>query len=253
MVSRSEFFSNFSYILSDEKLSLTKFLSLPDDISTKELRSKVWENFLSVDDSEKVWEDVGNLAEFCETMVRYLKGELYVCPGMCGPLDTESYLILPELIELTSLGFPTFCSQPGISKLKTVTGIWNQLPFVDFICSKKIYKDLVKLLSKEMTVFLIVYGKPEKHYIHPDHKPFIRNKRLIISENLETSACGISYSLKTSQDSSDSDNHFESCFCTCVSEDFTNKVPEENVLIQAIGTDFSNQLFSQILNIVKKF
>jgi hypothetical protein len=60
------------------------------------------------------WLGVTNFADLQSVMMRFLDGEVRSTPFHLGPLDSESALILDELKALTTKGFVTFNSQPGM-------------------------------------------------------------------------------------------------------------------------------------------
>jgi len=242
-----EFAEDFLDITSDEKKSLCKFLKESEDLSKEDLLQIQLKRLSSEEESLKVWSQVSTFKDYCKSMVSYLSGYLYIAPGVCGPLDTESYLILTELVTITNLGFPTLNSQPAVTNSSQN---WRQLPFVDLFCPKNLADKFVDSL-KNASVVIQKYGGKPKISIHPKHQTYLNSKKtsLALGQKFQDETWNPDFSTSLSITPLD-ESDFES-FLMGTPDEFQEKMFVENVFVSIIGTDYSNHIFSQIISVIK--
>nr|QBK90701.1 MAG: hypothetical protein LCPAC201_00020 [Pithovirus LCPAC201] len=150
----------------DELKAILKFLKLSPQLSIEDLIKFMSSNMLDSDATDKVWENVSTPEEYVQTMLMYLKGKLFSTLSHGGPLCSESFLVLPELYELTRLGCPTFNSQPFA--VYEINGeICKAVPYVDFFCPNKFVYQIVEILIKTCHISMVIGDKHTIHMISP--------------------------------------------------------------------------------------
>lgn len=75
-----------------------------------------------------------NFADLCTSNLRFLRGELTTTPYHLGPINSETYAILDDLIILNENGLMTTNSQPGIETVDYLGRDLRQNAYIIFIC-----------------------------------------------------------------------------------------------------------------------
>ncbi len=80
------------------------------------------------------YEQSKTFSDLCQANIRFLNGELDRSPWNYGPICTETYPILNELIEMNQRGLLTTDSQPGCQIKNYLGRDYLQNAYVTFIC-----------------------------------------------------------------------------------------------------------------------
>jgi hypothetical protein len=75
-----------------------------------------------------------NFADLCQANIRFLNGELDTSPYHLGPINSETYPILDDIIELNKRGLLTTNSQPGCQIIDYLGKDYQQNAYITFIC-----------------------------------------------------------------------------------------------------------------------
>lgn len=231
----------------DELAALFQQMKLSSDSSVEDALEAVSKIQLDASSSLKNWRDVSTVEEFISATENFLKGILICSPGHCGPLDTESYLILPKLLELTKLGCPTTNSQPAIQGT-TNSVTWRQLPFVNFFCPIKIVDQVKEQLSNRYTITSKVYGTKLTCSLHPSH--IVKGDRIATSLHLRGDiwVCGSGGSSIdiTHYPDDEIQINLDGCQASC-----QKTILSEYAFMCVFSPVYSNQMFNDIIAAIK--
>jgi hypothetical protein len=246
-----QFHKRIEHMTSKERQAIIKFMGLSHDATTDEIAQTKWKQFESFSKSEEMWGSVESTKEYIDHMLKFLTGSLMMTSGYGGPLDPESYLILPELIRLTQLGCPTLNSQPGEERIYG-DKLGRQLPYVEFFCPKRMAISLQQEIAKNYTVLMKCHGQDEVFNIDPRNKEgeFSALQSTKNSEGKWVPDDGSVTDCIQSLGGEEGDYRFSTETQFCENSCLVNFQQNYAYMI-VIGKDYSNSMFSNIITSVE--
>jgi hypothetical protein len=198
------------------------------------------EELLDYIKSSEIFEESKNIQELIDNNVSYLKGDLSSTCYTLGPIETQTYGILDQLIQINNLGFISVKSCNG---MKDPTGCYNKShtnkkrSFLRGLIKKSDYVKLQALDSKDFIVNIHHQKNSHLHYSN------------ILNDDLWIHVCNCEhlYIKNIEQSSRDS---FE-CFVNC--KHIYSKLLEDYCDVSILDIKFSRPyfLFDKIIKILK--
>ena len=248
LASRDEWKNQIRDILPTELKAILKFLKLSPQLSIDNFINLMAANLPNEEDTCKIWEKVSTPEEFVQATLMYLSGKLCHTIGHGGPLWSETFIILPELYELTKLGCPTLESQPFI-EFELEKGRCKQVPFVSFLCPNKIVHQVAQILIKTCHISVVAGNKQAIFMISPSQKVTDNFPlRVVTSKNGDVFPDKMFWigTLDSPEDSHKMELNILGCKPACEKKMFNTYS-----YVMVFGTSFSNKLFTDVINAVK--
>jgi len=196
------------------------------------------EELLDYIKSSEIFEDSKNIPELICNNINYLKGNLSCSCYSLGPIKSETYGILDQLIKLNNLGFITVKSCNG---MKDPISCYNkchtnkQRSYLRGLIKKSDYIKLQKLDSDNFIVN--IHSQSHLHYTN------------ILNEDLWVRVCNCEQYFVKNITQSNQDSY--ECFVNC--KNIYNRILEDYYDVSILDINFSRPyfLFNEIIEILK--
>ena len=199
--------------------------------------------------TEEYWDNVYTYQELQKATIKFLKGKLNETPYHFGPIHKETKLILPQLLEMNKLGCVTLNSEPFLEE-EHKGKYYRQRPYIDFYMHNKYIDDFVtEFLKLNDTAMIkitdISYENGGAFIIYSNCDLTSYDKKIDLHQ-VKINDVYTDYHESTiwldsgAQDDSD-------LFCT----ELENILCEDYVIVEICDINFSNDIFDQIVQIMR--